>query len=219
MPAARTKKKTSEPSAVQTLDSPLFKSAINRSLIHQAVRTQMHNSRQGTQSTKTRSEVSHTTRKPYKQKGTGRARQGMLSAPHFRHGGVAMGPRPRAFHISLPKKMRRAAILSALSSKSADQAIVVMESLGIDTISTKSAASLLSGWELTGKRVLIVLPEHNLVIYKSFRNIPGVEVRVAPAFSTRDVVNAQRIVFAGNALQKIEAVWGSPLQPAKAEEA
>jgi large subunit ribosomal protein L4 len=194
----------------------VFAAKVNTGLIHQAVQTEMTNRRQGTQSTKTRGVVHHTTRKPYKQKGTGRARQGMTSAPHYRHGGIALGPLPRDFHSDLPKKMRRAAIVSALTSKASDGAVMVTDAIALDAISTKTAASILGKLDLSGKKILLVVSDYNLVLYKSFRNIPGVVVRVAPAFSTRDIVDAEVVVFAGESLSKIEAVWGGA-QAAQAE--
>jgi large subunit ribosomal protein L4 len=191
------------------LSERLFGATVKKGLIHQAVRLEMTNSRQGTQSTKTRGTVHHTTRKPYKQKGTGRARQGMTSAPHYRHGGIAMGPLPRDSTRTMPKKMRRAASASALSGKFADNQIIVIESLAMDVISTKTAAKTLIALGVTTKNVLIVIPEHSPVIYKSFRNIPGVETRVAPAFSARDVMKANTLIFTQDALNKMESVWNS----------
>jgi len=207
MPQTTLKKSDGSGAGSVALSEKLFGANINKGLIHQAVLTEVANSRQGTQSTKTRGTVHHTTRKPYKQKGTGRARQGMTSAPHYRHGGVAMGPLPRNVQLSLPKKMRRAAIAAALTSKAQDEAIVVLEALNIETIGTKAAFSLLLELGIAGKQVLLVIPENNPVVYKSFRNIPGVEVRIAPGFSTRDVLKAQSIVFTKDALAKIESVW------------
>ena len=185
----------------------LFAAKINTGLIHQAVQAEMTNRRQGTQSTKTRGVVHHTTRKPFRQKGTGRARQGMTSAPHFRHGGIALGPLPRDFHHDMPKKMRRAAIAAALTSKAQDNAVMVTDAIAFAEIGTKQAAALLGKLELAGKKVLLILPQHDTVIYKSFRNIPAIQVRVAPAFSTRDVVDANAVVFVGDALSKVESLW------------
>lgn len=208
MPTIDIKKKDGSGAGSVALNAKVFEASVNTGLMHQAVQTETANSRQGTQSTKTRGEVKHTTRKPYKQKGTGRARQGMTSAPHYRHGGIALGPLPRDIRRSLPKKMRRAAIVSALSAKAAIGAIQVVDELGFDKISTKAAAGVLGGLELTGKRVLIVIAEHDAVLYKSFRNIPNIEVRVAPGFSTRDVLAAQSIVFTSAALEKVQAARG-----------
>ena len=207
MPQTTLKKSDGSGAGSVALSEKLFGANINKGLIHQAVLTEVANSRQGTQSTKTRGTVHHTTRKPYKQKGTGRARQGMTSAPHYRHGGVAMGPLPRNVKLSLPKKMRRAAIAAALTSRAQDDAIVILDALNFDTISTKAAFALLLQLGVAGQQVLLVIPENNPVVYKSFRNIPGVEVRIAPAFSTRDVLKAQSIIFTQDSLSKIESVW------------
>lgn len=191
-----------------TSSDRVFGASVNKGLLYQAVRAEETNARQETRSTKTRGEVHHTTRKPYKQKGTGRARQGMTSAPHYRHGGIAMGPRPRDVRHELPKRMRRAAVAGALSIKASENAILVTDSVAMDVISTKQAAALLKSLDLTGTKVLIVLPEHSANVYKSFRNIQGVEVRFAPAFSTRDILHAQTILITEGALRKIEAAWG-----------
>ena len=191
-----------------SLSEKLFSAKINPGLMHQAVVNEATNSRQDTRDTKTRAEVAGGGRKPYRQKGTGRARQGTISAPHYRHGGIVFGPHPRDLSAKLPKKARRAALASALSTKATDDVILVLDSLEMDTHSTKTAAALLKTLGITGK-TLVVLPETNLTIYKSFRNIPGVTVRVAPAFSVRDVLDAERIVMTKGALDKLDAVYGT----------
>jgi large subunit ribosomal protein L4 len=200
-----------------SLSEKLFNAKINPGLMHQAVVNEATNSRQDTRDTKTRAEVAGGGRKPYRQKGTGRARQGTISAPHYRHGGIVFGPHPRDLSAKLPKKARRAALASALTTKAADDAILVVESIVIESHSTKTAAALLKTLGVTGK-TLIVIPETNLTIYKSFRNIPGVTVRVAPAFSVRDVLDAQKIVITQGALDKLDAVYGKA-EAAQAEEA
>lgn len=189
------------------LSPSIFGAKINMGLMHQAVLAELTNRRQDTRDTKTRGEVAGGGRKPYRQKGTGRARQGTISAPHYRHGGIVFGPHPRDLSANLPKKARRAAIFSALSSKVADDALIVLDSLTMETHSTKTAAALLKALGVTGK-ALLVLPDVNLTIYKSFRNIPGIEVRVAPQFSTKDVLDAERIIIVQDALAKIDSVWG-----------
>ncbi len=205
-----------------SLSEKLFSAKINPGLMHQAVVNEATNSRQDTRDTKTRAEVAGGGRKPYRQKGTGRARQGTISAPHYRHGGIVFGPHPRDLSAKLPKKARRAALASALSTKATDDAILVLDSLEMETHSTKTAAALLKTLGVTGK-TLVVLPETNLTIYKSFRNIPGVTVRVAPAFSVRDVLDATRIIMTQGALDKLDAVYGMKAavqeQPAEAETA
>ncbi|MDQ2686651.1 MAG: 50S ribosomal protein L4 [Armatimonadota bacterium] len=189
------------------LSPSIFDAKINMGLMHQAVLAELTNSRQDTRNTKTRGEVAGGGRKPYRQKGTGRARQGTISAPHYRHGGIVFGPHPRDLSVNLPKKARRAAIFSALSSKAADDAVMVLDSLTMEKHSTKTAAGLLKALGVTGK-TLLVLPDVNLTIYKSFRNIPGIEVRVAPQFSTKDVLDAEQIIIVQDALAKIDSVWG-----------
>lgn len=189
------------------LSPSIFAAKINMGLMHQAVQSEMINRRQDTRNTKTRGEVAGGGRKPYRQKGTGRARQGTISAPHYRHGGIVFGPHPRDLSAQMPKKARRAAIFSALSSKMADDAVLVLDSLSMDVHSTKTAVALLKTLGVTGK-ALLILPDVNLTIYKSFRNIPGMEIRVAPQFSTKDVLDAERVVIVQGALEKIDAVWG-----------
>jgi large subunit ribosomal protein L4 len=145
-------------------------------------------------------------KKPYRQKGTGRARQGSITAPHYRHGGIVFGPHPRDLHAKMPKKARRAAIASALTVKAQEDAITVLESLSISVISTKTAANLLKNIGVTGK-ALIVLSEHNPVIYKSFRNIPGIVVRVAPGYSVRDIIDTDQVILVKDAIEKMEKAW------------
>ncbi len=217
MPETILKKSDGSSGGNVSLSEKLFNAKINPGLMHQAVVNEATNSRQDTRDTKTRAEVAGGGRKPYRQKGTGRARQGTISAPHYRHGGIVFGPHPRDLSSKLPKKARRAALASALSTKAADDAILVLDSLTMDTHSTKTAASLLKTLGVTGK-ALVVLPETNLTIYKSFRNLPGVTVRVAPAFSVRDVLDAERIIITQGALDKLDAVYGKA-DAAQAEEA
>ncbi len=188
------------------LSDAVFSKPINIGLMHQAVLNEAVNSRQDTRNTKTRADVAGGGRKPYKQKGTGRARQGTISAPHYRHGGIVFGPHPRDLSAKLPKKAKRVAVASALSAKFNDGVVMVLDALSMDTHSTKTAAALLKSLNVTGK-TLVVLPEVNLTIYKSFRNIPGVEVRVAPQFSVRDVLDAQSIIIVQGALDTLNAIW------------
>ncbi len=191
-----------------TLSDTLFAAKINPGLMHQAVVNEATNSRQDTRDTKTRGEVAGGGRKPYRQKGTGRARQGTISAPHYRHGGIVFGPHQRDLSAKLPKKARRAALASALTTKASDNAIIVLDAISMESHSTKTAAALLSTLGVSGK-ALVVLPETNLTIYKSFRNIPGITVRVAPAFSVRDVLDAERIIMTQGALDALDAVYGA----------
>jgi len=212
MPTITIKKSDGSGAGNITVSDKLFAAKVNPGLVYQAIMSERKNSRQCTQSTKTRATVHHTTRKPYKQKGTGRARQGMMSAPHYRHGGVAMGPLPRDLHADMPKKMRRAAIRSAISSKAQADAIHVIDAFPITTISTKVAAGLLTDMQLIGQHVLVVVPSYDQILYKSFRNIPNVVVRIAPAFSAQDVVGADHLLFTRDALVRVEEAWGEAVQ-------
>lgn len=201
-----------------SLSDKLFSAKINPGLMHQAVVNEATNSRQDTRDTKTRAEVAGGGRKPYRQKGTGRARQGTISAPHYRHGGIVFGPHPRDLSAKLPKKARRAALASALSTKAASDVIIVLDTLTIETHSTKAAVAVLKSLGIKGK-ALIVLPDVNLTIYKSFRNIPGITVRVAPAFSVRDVLDAEQIVMTQGALSKLDNIYGTSAPATETEEA
>ena len=200
-----------------SLSDTLFAAKINPGLMHQAVVNEATNSRQDTRDTKTRAEVAGGGRKPYRQKGTGRARQGTISAPHYRHGGIVFGPHPRDLSAKLPKKARRAALASALTTKANDGVIIVIDAITMESHSTKTAAALLQTLGVTGK-AMIVLPATNLTVYKSFRNIPGITVRVAPAFSVRDVLDANQIVMTQGALDALNAVYG-PKEAAPTSEA
>ncbi|MGI4789757.1 MAG: 50S ribosomal protein L4 [Janthinobacterium lividum] len=200
-----------------SLSDTLFSAKINPGLMHQAVVNEATNSRQDTRNTKTRADVAGGGRKPYAQKGTGRARQGTISAPHYRHGGIVFGPHPRDLSAKLPKKARRAALASALTTKSNDDVIIVVDEISLESHSTKTAALLLKTLGVIGK-AMIILPETNLTIYKSFRNIPGITVRVAPAFSVRDVLDANQIVITQGALNKLDAIYGKAEAPSEAAE-
>ncbi len=178
----------------------------NQSAMHLCVVNYLANQRQGTQSTKTRSEVSGGGKKPWRQKGTGRARQGSTRAPQWTHGGIAHGPKPREYGFSINKKVRRLAMKSALSSKVAAEEMVVLESLALDAIKTKDVVNVLSSLE-TGKKVLIVLPEKDDVIYRSARNIAGVKVALVSTLNVYDILNSDTMVVMKDAVSKIEEVY------------
>lgn len=188
------------------LTGALFEAAPNVPLMHQAVVAEQANMRQGTHNTKTRAEVRGGGRKPFRQKGTGRARQGSINAPQYYHGGIVFGPSPRSYAKAFPKKMKQGAIKSAMSCRLADEAIVVVDELKLDKISTKIAAAFLTSIGVQGK-ALIVLDGMTDEIRKSFRNIPGVELRVAPAISVRDILNAKTIVMTRVAVEKLQEVF------------
>ena len=178
----------------------------NTSAMHLCVVNYLANQRQGTQSTKTRSEVSGGGKKPWRQKGTGRARQGSTRAPQWTHGGIAHGPKSREYGFSINKKVKRLAMKSALSSKVAAEEMVVLESLALDAIKTKDVVSVLSALE-TGKKVLLVLPEKNDVIYRSARNIAGVKVALVNTLNVYDILNSDTMVVLKDAVAKIEEVY------------
>ena len=189
-----------------SLSAGVFERETNTGLMHQAVVVEEANNRQGTADTLTRGEVRGGGRKPWRQKGTGRARQGSRRAPHWTHGGIVFGPHPRSFNKSMPKKMRRAAIKCALSAKIADGELTVVDAIAMEAISTKKMAATLALLEATG-RVLFVMEEQNEIIAKSSRNIAGLSLRVAPNLSVRDIINCDRIVMTKGAVEKMEEVY------------
>ena len=178
----------------------------NTSAMHLVVVNYLANQRQGTQSTLTRAEVSGGGKKPWRQKGTGRARQGSTRAPQWIHGGISHGPKPREYGFDVNKKVRRLAMKSALSSKVAADEMIVLDSFNMDAIKTKEAANVLSAIK-AGKKALIVLPEKNDVVYKSARNIEGVNVTLVNTLNVYDILNCNTIVFAKSAVEKLEEVY------------
>ena len=178
----------------------------NTSAMHLVVVNYLANQRQGTQSTRTRSEVSGGGKKPWRQKGTGRARQGSTRAPQWYHGGIAHGPKPRTYGGDINKKVRRLAMKSALSSKVAGDELVVLDSFKLDAIKTKEVAKVLGALN-TGKKTLIVLPEKDDVVYRSARNIAGVKVSLVNTLNVYDILNCDTLVVLKDAVAKIEEVY------------
>ncbi len=178
----------------------------NAYAMHLCVVNYLANQRQGTQSTRTRSEVSGGGKKPWKQKGTGRARQGSTRAPQWTHGGIAHGPKPREYGFSINKKVRRLAMKSAFSSKVAAEELVVLDDLKLDAIKTKEVAKVLAALE-TGKKVLLVLPENNDVLYRSARNIAGVKVSTVNTLNVYDILNCDTMLVLKDGVAKIEEVY------------
>ncbi len=174
--------------------------------LHESVKNYLANQRQGTQSALTRGEVSGGGKKPYRQKGTGRARQGSTRVPEYTHGGVAFAPKPRSYRFSINKKLRRLALKSALSQKAADNAVVVVDEIKLDEIKTKSFKSFLDAVGVSGK-ALVVTPEVNDNVVRSARNIPGVQTTIATILNTHDVMNAKTFIVDKAALAKIEEVY------------
>ena len=188
------------------LNDSIFGIEPNMSAMHLVVVGYLANQRQGTQSTKTRSEVSGGGKKPWRQKGTGRARQGSTRAPQWYHGGIALGPKPRTYGISINKKVRRLAMKSALSSKVAAEEMLVLDSIKLDAIKTKAMAEMFAAIK-AGKKVLVVLPENNEVIYKSIRNIEGAKVSTVNTLNVYDILNCDSLVVLKDSVAKIEEVY------------
>ncbi len=188
------------------LSDAIFGIEPNKQAIYESVKNHLANKRQGTQSALTRAEVSGGGAKPYRQKGTGRARQGSTRGPHYTHGGVAFAPKPRDYSYTINKKLKRLALRSALSQKAHDNAVVVVEGLDMDAVKTKEFAAFLSAVGADGK-ALVVTPELRQTIVKSARNIPGVQTTIATILSAYDVLNAKTFVVDKAALSKIEEVY------------
>ena len=181
------------------LDPEIFGHRPNIALLHQVVTAQLAAARAGTQSTKTRAEVSGGGAKPFRQKGTGRARQGSTRAPHFSGGGVALGPKPRKYNQRTPKKMIRLALLQALSDRAQSDAIVVVDAWSFPNIKTKDAVAVLKALDLAG-RVLIVVDPYDYNTIKSFANIPEVQLLDVLELNAYDILKSDVVVFTENVL-------------------
>lgn len=189
-----------------TLSDSVFGLEPNTNAIHAVVKNHLANVRQGTQSALTRAEVSGGGAKPYRQKGTGRARQGSTRGPHYTHGGVAFAPKPRDYGYTLNKKLRKVALKSALSLKAAEDSIIVVDGINLDKIKTKDFANFLSAVGATGK-ALVVTSEINENVVLSARNIPGVKTTFASLLSTYDIMDARTFVVDKAAVATIEEVY------------
>ena len=188
------------------LSDGIFGIEPNQAVVHEVVKNHLANRRQGTQSALTRAEVSGGGKKPWRQKGTGHARQGSTRAPQWTHGGIVFAPKPRDYSYVLNKKVKRLALKSVLSSKAAEGKLVVIDSIKMDAIKTADFRKFLSAVKVDGKAV-VVTPEVDNVIVKSARNIPGVLTTVANILSVYDIINAQYLVVDQAALAKIEEVY------------
>ncbi|MDD6483850.1 MAG: 50S ribosomal protein L4 [Clostridiales bacterium] len=182
----------------------IFAAEVNKTVLHQVVVNYLANQRQGTQSTKTRTEVRGGGIKPWRQKGTGRARQGSIRAPQWTGGGVALGPKPRSYRYSLNRKVKRIALKSALSAKYADYQVYVIEDLKLDEIKTAKIVKLLKGLEVS--KALIVTAEADENVYKSARNIKGVTPTHVGTLNTYDILKHDAFVISKDAVSKIEEV-------------
>ena len=189
-----------------TLSDKVFGAEVNGAVLHTAVKAYLANQRQGTQSTLTRTEVSGGGKKPWKQKGTGRARQGSTRSPQWTHGGVALGPKPRSYRITITKKTKRTALFSALSSKVADGKMIVVNNIAADAFKTKAMVGMLNAIG-ADKKALIVLPEVDAKVVKSCDNIEGVNTAVYNSINVFDILNCDTLVVAEAAVKKIEEVY------------
>ena len=187
------------------LSEAVFGIEPNQVVVHEVVKNHLANCRQGTQSALTRAEVSGGGKKPWRQKGTGHARQGSTRAPQWTHGGIVFAPKPRDYSYTLNKKVKRLALKSALSAKAAEGAIVVVDELKLDAIKTKPVKQFLDAAGVT--KAVVITPEVNDVVVKSARNIPGVVTTTAKILSVYDIVNAKQLVTDKAALAIIEEVY------------
>jgi large subunit ribosomal protein L4 len=188
------------------LPDEIFDVQVNVPLLHQVVVAQLAAARQGTHDTKTRGEVRGGGKKPYRQKGTGRARQGSRTAPHYRGGGAVFGPHPRSYEQRLPRKMKRLALRGALTAKLGDEAIRIVDSFGLEAIKTAEVVGVLSALNATG-RVLVVAPSTDEKLRLSTRNLPTVEVILADSLNVVDVLKADTLVIEQPALARMEEVY------------
>jgi len=198
------------------LSEQVFGVIPNMAVLHQVVTAQLVNRRQGNASTKTRAEVSGGGKKPYRQKGTGRARQGSTRAPQFRHGGTVFGPRPHPYHHDVPRKMRRLAIRSALSDKVANEKLIVLNELTLEGPRTKDMVAFLDKLPLDGKRVLMMLPQRNENVVLSLRNIPFAKVQHVSSINVVELLKHDCLIMPVKTVRWIELVFGEGLS---AEEA
>ena len=187
------------------LNENIFAVEVNESAMHQVVVALLANKRQGTQSTKTRSEVRGGVIKPWRQKGTGRARQGSIRAPQWIKGGIVFAPKPRDYRMSIPKSMKRVAMKSALTSKVQAGEFVVVDNLDFEAIKTKQVAAMVNAFE--AKKALIITAESNEIVYKSARNIEGVNVIPANNINVYDLLKGGKVIITKDAVSKIEEVY------------
>ena len=189
------------------LSDALFAAPVNTAVLHQVVTAQLAARRIGTADTRTRGEIRGGGKKPYRQKGTGRARQGSVSAPHYRGGGTVFGPHPRSYEQRLPRKMKRLALRGALTAKLGDEQVKVIDGFGLEAIKTKELAGVLDALQATG-RVLVVAPGRDQNLELSARNLPTVDVILADSLNVVDLVAADLVLIEQPALARMESVYG-----------
>ena len=206
MPTVSVYDMTGKKTSSKKLSDDIFGIEPNVAVMHSAVVNYLANQRQGTQSTKTRSEVSGGGKKPWRQKGTGHARQGSTRSPQWTHGGIALGPKPRSYRFALPKKVRRLAMKSAFSTKVAAGEMMILKELKLDEIKTKTMVNLFSALK-ADKKVLLVLPEKDEKVILSARNIPGVKTALVNTLNVYDILNCDRFIVVKDAIAQIEEVY------------
>ena len=208
MPSTPLYDKTGKTVGSVDLSDELFAAPVNAAVLHQVVTAQLAGRRTGTHDTKTRGEVRGGGAKPYRQKGTGRARQGSRSAPHYKGGGAVFGPHPRSYEQRLPRKMKRLALRGALTAKLGDEAVKVIDSFGLEAVKTRDLVGVLGALEANG-RVLVVAPGRDQTLELSARNLPTVEVILADSLNVVDLINADLVLIEQPALARIESVYGT----------
>lgn len=188
-----------------TLNESVFNVEVNKAVLHQVVVAQLANKRQGTQSAKTRAEVRGGGIKPWRQKGTGRARQGSIRSPQWAGGGIVFAPKPREYRVSLPKSMRRVAMKSALTAKVLENEMIVLENLEMDAPKTKTIVAMLKAFDV--KKALIVTSESNANVYKSGRNVEGIQVIPVNNINVYDLLKYDNLIITKDAVSKLEEVY------------
>lgn len=199
------------------LSDAVFAAPINNTVLHQALVRQLANARLGTHDTKGRSEVSGGGRKPWRQKGTGRARQGSTRAPNWVGGGTVFGPTPRKYTKAMPKKMQRSALRSALSAKAANDQIVIVDKVAMDAPKTKAVVNMLSALGIDGQSVLMVLAEKSMPVWKSANNLPQVKSLLSGYINVRDLLGCDVLLLTQDALESIEMWLGADVAVAQEE--
>ena len=206
MPNITTYDMTGKQTGTMEVSEAVFGIEPNATVLHSMVVNYLANQRQGTQSTLTRAEVSGGGKKPWRQKGTGHARQGSTRSPQWTHGGIALGPKPRDYSYALPKKVRRLAMKSALSSKVASEDLMILDELTLETIKTKTVVEMLKALGAS-KKVLLVTAEKDEKVILSARNIPGVKTALVNTLNVYDILNADKFIVVKDAVAKIEEVY------------
>ncbi|HEX8940463.1 MAG TPA: 50S ribosomal protein L4 [Candidatus Limnocylindrales bacterium] len=207
MPETTLYSRTGEAIGTVELADALFAAPVNAAVLHQVVTAQLAGRHLGTHDTKTRGEVAGGGKKPYRQKGTGRARQGSRRAPHYAGGGVVFGPHPRSYEQRLPRKMKRLALVGALTAKLEDEAVKVIDTFGLEEIRTKELVGVLAALEAGTGRVLIVAPGRDEKLQLSARNLPFVEIILADSLNVVDLLQADTVLIEQPALARMEEVY------------